>query len=153
MDWRPAFLGDACPFAALAIASGTLGSLQAAVVVWLETKATIEWRPTLWLGALAAAAIFPADAAWRERPPPLPEPRPAELTPPRPERPEKAAETPIAPSAPSAAVVTPVGPTCLSNLLAAGPQAETVAPLATPIAGCGIASPVRLSSIAAAGDA
>jgi hypothetical protein len=83
--------------------------------------------------------------------PPLPPPRPPELgAPPKaPEAPPVQAQTVPALIAPTAAAAS----TCLAKLLAGGAEAEAAPSPATSLEGCGIDSPVRLSSITADGDA
>jgi hypothetical protein len=89
--------------------------------------------------ALGVAASLTAMAAE----PPLPPPRPAELG-----APDKPAEAPPppAPPAPKADATA----TCLAKLVASGASAEAESVPATSIEGCGINSPVRLSSITVA---
>ena len=73
--------------------------------------------------------------------PPLPPPRPPDLT-----APGKAAGEPP-PPAPSEGAAS----TCLAKLVAAGAGAEAVSAPATSVEGCGIDAPVRLSSITVMG--
>jgi hypothetical protein len=89
--------------------------------------------------ALGVAASLTAMAAE----PPLPPPRPAELG-----APDKPAEAPPppAPAAPKADTTS----TCLAKLVASGASAEAESVPATSVEGCGIDSPVRLSSITVA---
>jgi hypothetical protein len=78
--------------------------------------------------------------------PPLPPPRPTE-----PGAPAKAPE-----ASPVQALPAPTGDvasTCLAKLIAGGASAEAEPSPATSVDGCGIDSPVRLSSITADGDA
>jgi hypothetical protein len=90
------------------------------------------------LAALALGVAAPLTAMAAE--PPLPPPRPAELG-----APDKPAEAP-APAAPKADATS----TCLAKLVASGASAEAESVPATSVEGCGIDSPVRLSSIAVA---
>jgi hypothetical protein len=102
-------------------------------------------RALITLGALVVMVAVDGGAAPGQEPP-LPPPRPAELNPAPPREP---APQPALQTASEAA-----GPTCLAQLIAGGARAEaTTAP--TPSAeGCGIASPIRLSSVMLAnGDA
>jgi hypothetical protein len=88
--------------------------------------------------ALGVSASLKAMAAE----PPLPPPRPAELG-----APDKPAEAPPpAPAAPKVGVTS----TCLANLIAGGASAEAAPSPVTSVEGCGIESPVRLSSITVA---
>ncbi len=91
------------------------------------------------VGATLSAAAMAAEA-------PLPPPRPAELA-----APEKPAEAlaPRAPAAPKADAAS----ACLAKLVAGGASAEAAPAPATPVEGCGIDSPVRLSSINVDSDA
>ena len=89
--------------------------------------------------AFGVAASLTAMAAE----PPLPPPRPAELG-----APDKPAEAP-APPAPAAPKVDATS-TCLTKLIASGASAEAESVPATSVEGCGIDSPVRLSSITGA---
>lgn len=94
----------------------------------------------LTLAALALALAAPSRAApW----PPLPPPRPPEFAPPpAPEPPQSAGPDSAAPKA-----------TCLSKLIAGGARAEAASAPAPTAEGCGIASPIRLSSVTlASGD-
>lgn len=70
--------------------------------------------------------------------PPLPPPRPAGVT--APAAPERERSSVRAPSEGTAS-------TCLEKLIASGVAAETASSPATSVEGCGIADPVRLSSI------
>jgi len=72
--------------------------------------------------------------------PPLPPPRPPEFAAPG----KPAAAPPPAPKGDAAAA-------CLAKLIASGASAEAAPGLATPVEGCGIAAPVRLSSITVRG--
>ena len=75
--------------------------------------------------------------------PPLPPPRPAELAAPgKADRPPP----PPAPAAPKGDAAS----TCLAKLIADGASAEAAPSPATSVEGCGIDSPVRLSSITVA---
>ncbi len=89
------------------------------------------------IGSLLLTLACPADAA-RRRDRPSPPPRPVDLAPTAPVQ-----ATPVIPPASP----TPTGSTCLSRLIGAGAVAQVVPAPSTPIAGCGIASPVRLSSV------
>ena len=75
--------------------------------------------------------------------PPLPPPRPPELG--APER-AQAEPSPPAPKGDAAS-------TCLTKLIADGVSAEAASAPATPVEGCGIDAPVRLSSITVEGGA
>jgi hypothetical protein len=97
--------------------------------------------------ALSAAASLEAMA----EEPPLPPPRPTELG-----APAKAPEAPPVQALPVQALPAPTGDaasTCLAKLVASGATAEAAPSPATSVEGCGIDSPVRLSSIIADGDA
>jgi hypothetical protein len=93
------------------------------------------------LAALALGVAAPLTAMAAE--PPLPPARPAELG-----GPDKPAEAPPppAPAAPKADATS----TCLTKLVASGASAEAESVPATSVEGCGIDSPVRLSSITVA---
>jgi hypothetical protein len=95
--------------------------------------------------ALSAAASFRAMADE----PPLPPPRPPDLAAPT-EAPEALPiqAPPPAPAAPKADATS----TCLAKLVASGASAEAASVPATSVEGCGIDTPVRLSSITADGD-
>jgi hypothetical protein len=95
------------------------------------------------LAALAVSVAASLTAMAAE--PPLPPPRPAELG-----APDKPAEAPAppAPAAPKADATS----TCLAKLVASGASAEAESVPATSVEGCGIDSPVRLSSIMVEGD-
>jgi hypothetical protein len=95
--------------------------------------------------ALAAFALGVSCAPVRAVPdePPLPPPRPTELS--APERPP--AEPP--PPAPKGEAAS----TCLGKLIADGASAEAAAAPPASAEGCGIDAPIRLSSIIAGGDA
>jgi hypothetical protein len=84
--------------------------------------------------------------------PPLPPPRPPELG-----APAKAPEAPPVQALPVQALPAPTrdaASTCLAKLVASGATAEAAPSPATSVEGCGIDSPVRLSSITGAdGDA
>jgi hypothetical protein len=95
---------------------------------------TLQRRPMLKLGALVLAFAM-AGAAVGE--PPLPPPRPAELA--APEKPDAAAP----PQAPSGGAAL----ACLAKLVAGGARAESATAPAPNAEGCGIASPIRLSSV------
>jgi hypothetical protein len=89
--------------------------------------------------ALGASARATADE------PPLPPPRPPELgTPAKPSEPP-----PPPPQTPKAQAAS----TCLANLIADGASAEAATAPPASAEGCGIAEPVRLSSITAEGEA
>jgi hypothetical protein len=97
--------------------------------------------------ALSAAASLEAMA----EEPPLPPPRPTELG-----APAKAPEAPPVQALPVQALPAPTGDaasTCLAKLIASGASAEAAPSPAASVEGCGIDSPVRLSSIIADGDA
>jgi hypothetical protein len=97
--------------------------------------------PKLMLAALAMAVATPTDAANGEWP--LPPPRPPELAPAEPPPP-----TPrLAPKPPETGEAAP---SCLSVLIAAGARAEA-APAPAQTEGCGIESPIRLSSVTSTG--
>jgi hypothetical protein len=102
-------------------------------------------RPKLALVALGVGAAASLRAMAAE--PPLPPPRPPELA--TPDQPAEAPPVP-APPAPSA-LKEDTGSTCLAKLIASGASAETASVPATPVEGCGIDNPVRLSSITIAG--
>jgi hypothetical protein len=90
-------------------------------------------RGRLIFGALAFGLAASCDAM--AEPPPLPSPRPADLSSASPPKP---VAQPLAQPEPA---------TCLSKLVAGGARAES-APTPTPAAeGCGIAAPVRLLSV------
>ena len=89
------------------------------------------------LAALALGVAAPLNAMADE--PPLPPPRPPDLTAPG----NAAGEPPPATSEGAA--------TCLAKLVAAGAGAEAVSAPATSVEGCGIDAPVRLSSITVMG--
>jgi len=95
-------------------------------------------RRSLTLIGFALGATASARAMADE--PPLPPPRPPELA-----APEKPAQEPP-PPAPSQG-----GATCLAKLIAAGAGAEAAPAPPTPVQGCGIDAPVRLSSITGLG--
>jgi hypothetical protein len=91
--------------------------------------------------ALGAAASIKGTAGE----PPLPPPRPPDLAAPQqpPAAPEKPAEAPLpAPNADAA---------CLAKLVAGGASAQAAPAPATPVEGCGIGTPVRLSSVTGLG--
>jgi hypothetical protein len=90
------------------------------------------------LAALALGVAGPLRAMADE--PPLPPPRPPDLT----AAGKSAGEPP--PPAPSEGAAT-----CLAKLVAAGASAEAVSAPATSVQGCGIDAPVRLSSITVMG--
>jgi hypothetical protein len=103
--------------------------------------------------ALVFVVLTPAAAAAGE--PPLPPPRPPEFS-----SPQKAPEAPQAPVPSPAPVQSPApalaagegaASTCLAKLAAGGVGAEAAPAPATPVQGCGIGAPVRLSSITVAG--
>jgi hypothetical protein len=87
------------------------------------------------LAALALGVAAPLKTMADE--PPLPPPRPPNLT-----APGKAAGEPPPPPAPNEGAAS----TCLAKLIAAGASAEAVSAPATSVEGCGIDAPVRLSS-------
>ena len=88
------------------------------------------------LGALASIVVGNGGAAADE--PPLPPPRPADLTPAAPDAGSKT----VPRSGTEAA-----GPACLAQLVASGARAEAATAPAPAAESCGIASPVRLSSV------
>ena len=95
-------------------------------------------------GALVALALMVAAHGGAATGQPLPPPRPAEQSP-----------APAAGTAPQPAPQTPeaAGPACLAHLVASGARAETASAPAPAGEGCGIASPIRLSSVTlASGD-
>jgi len=99
-------------------------------------------RALLTLGAFAST-LAAHGAATMGQEPPLPPPRPAEIGPATPGEP---APRPALQMGPEGA-----GPACLAELIAGGAGAEAaMTPAPTP-EGCGIASPVRLSSVTLAG--
>jgi hypothetical protein len=108
--------------------------------------ATIAKGPRkLTLAALAAPLAMPCTASIRDWPP-LPPPRPPQLAP---------AQSPQSAPAPPAAQAQPdiQASTCLSKLVADGARAEATPLPAATAEGCGIASPIRLSSVTlASGD-
>jgi hypothetical protein len=91
------------------------------------------------LAALALGVAAPLNAMADD--PPLPPPRPPDLTAPG----NAAGEPP--PPAPNEGAAS----TCLAKLIAGGTGAEAVSALATSVEGCGIDAPVRLSSITVMG--
>jgi hypothetical protein len=88
------------------------------------------------LGAAASAGAMADDA-------PLPPPRPRELA-----APAKPTEPSLASPAPNGSA----GPACLARLVAAGVRAEAATAPPASTEGCGVESPVRLSSIAVEGE-
>lgn len=93
---------------------------------------------TMLLGTLAFVVVMPTSATFSEEPP-LPPPRPTDLTPPA--TPEPAGSKPSLKAPENAAQ------TCLAKLIAGGARAEAIT-LPEPIdEGCGVSSPVRLYSI------
>ncbi len=92
--------------------------------------------PALALAAFALGAAASIKAMADE--PPLPPPRPSELAAPR----KPAAEPPAAPAPKGDAAAT-----CLAKLIASGASAEAAPAPAAPVEGCGIGTPVRLSSV------
>jgi hypothetical protein len=100
------------------------------------------------LAALALGGVASLNAMADE--PPLPPPRPPGLG-----APAEAPEAPPAPTPPPAAVAPTAGAasTCLAKLIADGASAEAAQSPTTSVEGCGIDSPVRLSSLTADGDA
>jgi hypothetical protein len=113
------------------------------ITVWSIQMARILALAGLALGGAAAPNAM-ADES------PLPPPRPPELS-----APAKAPEAPLAATPPpaSAAQKVDAASTCLAELISDGAEAEAAPPPATSVEGCGIDSPVRLSSITAQGDA
>jgi hypothetical protein len=95
-------------------------------------------RSTLALASLALSVAAPLKAVADE--PPLPPPRPPELAPPA-----KPAQEPP-PSALSEGAAT-----CLAKLIAAGAGAEAASAPAPTVEGCGIGTPIRLTSITGMG--
>jgi hypothetical protein len=83
--------------------------------------------------------------------PPLPPPRPPELGSPAKAPEEPTVQTPQAPD--PAAPKEEAASTCFAKLIAGGASAEAAQSPATSVEGCGIDSPVQLSSITADGDA
>jgi hypothetical protein len=96
-------------------------------------------RAARMLAALALGVAAPLNAMADE--PPLPPPRPPDLTAPG----NAAGEPP--PPAPNEGAAS----TCLAKLIAAGAGAEAVSAPAASVEGCGIDAPVRLSSITVMG--
>ncbi len=94
------------------------------------------------LGALTVAVGTPAGAAIGGQAP-LPPARPAELTP---APPPKAAPQPAPLTGPEG-----TAPTCMAKLIAFGAHAELAVAPAPNAEGCGIDSPIRLSSVTLAG--
>ena len=90
------------------------------------------------LGALLLMVVADGGAAMGQQPP-LPPPRPAEPAPP------PAARPPPQPTLQAGPQVA--GPACLAQLVANGARAETATAPAPTADGCGIASPIRLSSL------
>jgi hypothetical protein len=90
------------------------------------------------LGALTLMVIADRGAAMGQEPP-LPPPRPAEFSqaPPGQPAPQPALQT----------VSEAAGPACLAQLIAGGARAEAAMAPAPSAEGCGIASPIRLSSV------
>jgi hypothetical protein len=93
--------------------------------------------PTVTALVLGASVTALADE------PPLPPPRPPELA-----TPAKPSEPPPPPPAPKAEAAS----TCLAQLIADGVSAEAATAPPASAEGCGIAEPVRLSSITAEGE-
>ena len=93
-------------------------------------------RPALALAGFALGAAASIKAMAGE--PPLPPPRPPDLA-----SPEKLAEAP--PPAPKQDTAA-----CLAKLVASGAGVEAAPAPAAPVEGCGIGSPVRLSSVTVA---
>jgi hypothetical protein len=94
------------------------------------------WGALVAVGVLALVAADSGAAIGQQQP--LPPPRPAELRP--------------APAGPAPQPASPIGSegegqTCLSKLVAAGARAESATAPALNAEGCGIASPIRLSSV------
>jgi hypothetical protein len=97
------------------------------------------------LTALALMAAGDVGAAMGDEPP-LPPPRPAELNPAPPAEP--------APQPPPQTGSEGAGAACLGQLIAGGARAEAATAPAPATEGCGIAAPIRLSSVTLAnGDA
>ena len=94
------------------------------------------------LGALVLIVVARAGVAM-EHEPPLPPPRPAESAP---APAEDAGSQPVRRMGPEAA-----GPACLAQLVASGARVEAATAPAPTGEGCGIASPIRLSSVTVAG--
>jgi hypothetical protein len=94
------------------------------------------------VGALVLIIAARAGVAMDQQPP-LPPPRPTE---PAPAPAENAGSQPVRRMGPEAA-----GPTCLAQLEASGVGVEAATAPAPSSEGCGIASPIRLSSVTAAG--
>jgi hypothetical protein len=105
------------------------------------TALSIPRARGLVLAALALGVAASLTAMADE--PPLPPPRPAELG--APDKPAEAPPPPV-PAAPKADATS----TCLAKLVASGASAEPESVPATSVEGCGIDSPVRLSSITVA---
>jgi hypothetical protein len=99
-------------------------------------------RPLITLGAFALAVAAHCGAAMGQEPP-LPPPRPAEIGPAAPAKPALRSALQMGPEG--------AGPACLAELIAGGAGAEAAATPAPTAAGCGIAAPVRLSSVTLAG--
>ena len=99
-------------------------------------------RALVALGALALIVAARAGVAMEQQPP-LPPPRPAE---PAPAPAEDAGSQPVRRMGPEAA-----GPACLAQLVASGARVEAATAPAPTGEGCGIASPIRLSSVTVAG--
>ena len=101
-------------------------------------------KAKLMLGALAMAIAAPVGAPKCDAAP-LPPTRPPELTP---APPPKSAARPAPSPGPGGAAQT-----CVSTLIASGARAEVATAPAPAAEGCGIASPIRLSSVRlASGD-
>ena len=99
-------------------------------------------RALVALGALALIVVARASVAM-EHEPPLPPPRPAESAP---APAEDAGPQQMRRMGPEAA-----GPACLAQLVASGARVEAATAPAPTGEGCGIASPIRLSSVTVAG--
>lgn len=99
-------------------------------------------RALVALGALALIVVARAGVAM-EHEPPLPPPRPAESAP---APAEDAGSQPVRRMGPEAA-----GPACLAQLVTSGARAEAATAPTPTGEGCGIASPIRLSSVTVAG--
>ena len=99
-------------------------------------------RALVALGALALIVVARAGVAM-EQEPPLPPPRPAESAP---APAEDAGSQQMRRMGPEAA-----GPACLAQLVAGGARVEAATAPAPTGEGCGIASPIRLSSVTVAG--
>lgn len=116
----------------------TVNGLHDLVMTVLPIRAVLAMTLT------AAALALGASATARADEPPLPPPRPPELgTPAKPIEPP-----PPPPQAPKAEATS----TCLAKLIVDGASAEAATAPPASAEGCGIAAPVRLSSITAEGE-